>query len=476
MKRVSTSFAQKRIVDSIMEVQNHKTAKQYFDFACKDEAVKDSHDRAVEATLLSNFQKICDSELGQQLITTHDYGPYVPEIWPVITAWYPEFPLKDLVSVQDMNMPLAYLLLSRLYAGTDKAPTVAGDMVETPLGMRRIRGSYPTGEIYGEQVPAEQVQVGGNKTQILLAYAHLNVAADYLSKILIKVGTETFKATSVAAGIISIENTDGSKTGSIDQAAGIVTIDAEISGNVVCNYVWDVEYADDTNIPQVKEDIEMIPIEAKPRAIAMKWTIFSEYVKKSQFGIDIRTENTKRILDLIYQFQVRYVLDDLYDYAGGTTFTLKIPTTQTMAVEVKSQEVMRQLKQQATVIELASGRIEGNRIVCGKNFKSYVESLPTTLFTPTTQPNAFSGPREIGKYGTFTVYYDPYREDDEAMMTYRGTEWYDATYYVGMYMPITPTDIISIGVDVRSAFCEMSAYFYHKKNCVIPFTVEFTAQ
>ena len=241
---------------------------------------------------------------------------------------------------------------------------------------------------------------------------------------------------------------------------------------VVCNYVWNLDYANQTNIPKIKEEIETTPMEAVPRALTMEWTLFSEYLKKSQFGVDIREENTKRILNLLYQFQVRYILDSLYDYnKGATGYSITIPGSTTMSVEVKAQVVTRELKSIANVIEKASGRIEGNRIVCGKNFKTFVESLPNTLFQQVAQPSGFSGPRLIGTYSTFLVYYDPSREDNEAFMTYRGDEWYDATYYLGTFMPIVPTDAIALGVTVRSSFVSMEAHKFHKPTCVIPFTV-----
>lgn len=477
MSRDLMKLSQQRIADAIMNIPGGSTAKKYFDFASSPEqGLQNIHDKAVEAQILTNFQRVMDSDLAQQMIMTNDYGPYVMEVWPVVTAWYPEFPLKDLISVQDMDKPLAYLFFSKLYAGTTKSPTNVGDVLETPLGTRQIKGSYPTGEIVGEQIPYNQLD--NTHKQALLAYSAINTNADYMEKILIVVGNDRYTATGINDGVIALSTGgDTPKTATLEQKSGLITFGTVVPENttVVANYVWNIEYANEQTIPTVKEDIEMVPMEAKPRAIAMKWTIFSEYLKKSQFGIDIRQENTKRILDLIYQFQLRYILDAMYDYAAvpATPVTLTIPSATTMSVEVKSQVVQQNLKQIANTIEINSGRMEGNRIVCGKNFKSFVESLPNNLFQPTAQPAGFSGPREIGKYGTFTVYYDQMRGADEAFMTYRGSEWYDAAYYLGVFMPIVPTDAIALGVTVRESFCSMEAHKYHKPTCVIPFTVTY---
>lgn len=480
-----TQISQHKIADSITRCSSGKKSKSFYDLAIADSTAKlDSmSDKSVVAGLLSNFQAVMDSELGQQLTTSANYGPYVMELWPVVTAWYPDFPLRDLISVQDMDKPLAYLIFSRLLTGNDKAPTVVGEEVETPLGKRKIRGHYPTGEIFGEEIPAAQMENDGENTIALLHYSPLNVNANYLEKYrLVVTGGDaagTYKAVSAVGDFITFANVETPQTVSnkvkIDLTTGAIYV-AESTKQVTkvtANYVWNLDYAKDENIPTVKEDMELVTMEAVPRAIGMKWTIFSEYLKKSQFGTDIREENTKRVLNLLYQFQVRYILDELYDYSEGGTGTITIPGSTTMSVEVKSQEVTRQLKAYANDIENASGRMEGNRIVCGKNFKIFVESLPSTLFKPEPVPTGFSGPRHIGDYGTFKVYYDPFRADTEAMMTYRGSEWYDAVYYLGSFMPIVPTDAIALGVNVREAFCSMEAYKYHKKNCVKKLTINY---
>jgi hypothetical protein len=220
--------------------------------------------------------------------------------------------------------------------------------------------------------------------------------------------------------------------------------------NLVVNYVWNLDYANEDNIPVVRENITKAQMEAVPRALGFEWTLFAEYLKKSQFGSDVRVENTKRILNLLYQFQVRYILDELYDYAEGTPGSIEIPGGDSISVEVKAQVVAQELKGMANQIELASGRYEGNRIVAGKNLKSFFESLPNTYFTPTKGNEGFSSAREIGTFQGFKVYYDPIRQADEAFMTYRGVEWYDAVYYLGVFMPIVPTDAVTLGVKVRS--------------------------
>jgi len=489
--RISKNDAWRRIQDSTVSklAGLGQTAQQFMKVADAD--CKDLHERGVVAGLLGNFQRIMDSDLGQTLTHSQDFGPYVMEVWPLVTAWYPDFPLKELISVQDMDKPLAYLFFSLLKAGTNKADTVSGDVVETATGLRTIRGRYPTGEIFGETILAADLDTTGDSALALLAYSPLNVAAipGYDKKIRIKVtvsGTDTdyiplsivgdtITMATVAAPTVATQVTLNIQTGLLT-LGGITK--ANIS-KVVANYVWNVDYATTENIQRVKEEVELRPMEATPRALMLEWTLFSEYLKKTQFGQDIRTDNTKRILKLMYDYQVRYILDEMYDYATGNSanaFAITLPNSTSISLDVQAANVMQQLKSCGNIIELASGRIEGNKIVVGKNFKSWVESLPSTWWKPEAEAKGFSAPRKIGVFaGFYDVYYDNVRAAAEGFMTYRGDEWYDAAYYLGEYMPIVPTDAIALGVTVRSSFCSMESYRFDKPTCVVRLNCTFSA-
>lgn len=489
---MKNSYAQAAVnahVNSIALAGKTKITDTYLKFSLdpKNECgLTNIADKGIQAGLLNNFQKIMDSEEANSVTHSQSYGPYVMEVWPVVTAWYPEFPLKDLISVQDMAKPLAYLFFSRLLIGTDKGLASQNDHVETPTGTRVIKGTYPTGEIIQEAMTVEDFTFDddADEVYVLLAYSplNLNANAEYTSKIKITItqdgGTTDNYYHSISNTTIQLgTKSEGVVTPvsglTLDSLTGLLTIPETNGGShliteIVASYVWNIDYATEENIPKVKEDIELVPIEAVPRGIAMEWTLFSEYLKKSQFGTDIREENTKRILSLLYQFQVRYILDDLYDYAEGTPVSIEITGGTAISLDVKAQVLSQALKEVANTIEVASGRSEGNRIVTGKTLKTFLESLPNTLFQPVAQPSGYSSPREIGTFGTFKVYYDPTRSAGEAFMTYRGTEWYDAAYYMGVFLPIVPTDAIALGVKVRQSFISMEAYKYHKKTTVIP--------
>lgn len=178
----------RKIMDSVENIQSKKTkAAEYYKVADSD--LKTIQDKGFEAMILNNCEKIMDSAEMADFMKISNYGPFVPELWPIVTAWYPEFPLKDLISVQGMEQPLAYMAFTQLHTGTTKADTIAGQLVETATGLRKIRGAYPTGEVQGEELLAADFQFDGtDKTSsAALVYFPLTTALGYLEKFRVKI-------------------------------------------------------------------------------------------------------------------------------------------------------------------------------------------------------------------------------------------------------------------------------------------------
>lgn len=469
---------QMKVADSIERV-NNSSIVDFFNTA-KD-ALPSVEDQGVQAGIMNNFKKITDSAEARDFITTSNFGPFLPELWPIITAWYPEFPLKDLVSVQDMEQPLSYIITSELLAGTDKADTVMGDKVETPTGLRTIRGRYPTGEIFEERLEGDGILQDGTSIVAALAFYPLLQDSDSLASTQIQVynSSDVLQATivpsNVAAGKLNLIDADTqAAAGDIELSTGIMTLTgwATFTGYVLASYVWNIEFANDNNIPTLIEDMKMVPIQAKPQVLAMKWSIFSEYVKKKQFGVDIRTQTTKRVLDLLYHYQVRYILDKLWTGSTGGTQTITWNVSTTIDVGSRIQDLLKQLNTVSHIVQANTGRIEGNVLVVGNNAKALFESLPDIYYKPEApgKDYGFNGPRKIGSLGRFTVFYDDKLASNAGFMTYRGTEWYDAAAYYGVFLPIAPTDLINIYIHIKQAFVTMTAFRLDKPNAIVKLT------
>lgn len=462
---------QKRFADSMEYVHGNQQLSKLAKLSDAD--LMTVEDRGIQAGFLSNAQKkIFDSIEGRDFVKTNNYGPYLPELYPIITAWYPEFPLKDLISVQDMEQPLAYIITSELLTATDKSDTAKGEKVETPSGPRTIKGRYPTGEVFGEKLLAADFTTESTKLVGTLLYYPILTGKDELENLKIVTAATSdhdWEVASVVSGKITL--TDGASASVVIEAAtGII----EVSGvtdlvSLTANYVWNIEYADNSNIPSVVEDMKMKQMEAKPRALAMEWTIFSEYVKKKQFGVDIRTQTTKRVLDLLYQYLVRYILDKMYYNATGTETTVAISTTN-VDLNLRVQEALKKLNDVSQTVQVNTGRIEGNCLVIGNNFKAFLESLPDNFYKPEAKNSdyGFNGPRKIGHIGRFTVFYDDKLAANKGWMTYKGNEWYDAAYYLGVFLPIAPTDAVNINIKVKQAFIAMEGHLFDKPAAVIP--------
>lgn len=485
---VSAAYADKRVI--VKDGNDAISVASIMQRADKAGALSSMYDKYAQATLLNNFiRKVSDSidapaTHGQQVNMMSDFGPYVPEILPIISAWYPDFPLKDLISVQPISQDLAYVFYSKLVTGTNKAPTIVGQVVETANGPRQINGYYPTGEIFGETIPADQIEEDGAGIVAVTAYYALNTTGDYLEKykIVAMNGNEevaVYFASGVAGGRVNLINeADASDNAAyMDIESGAIVLPkvalADIDSLNV-NYVWNLDYAIQENIPKVKEQIDKIELRAQPRALSMTWTVFAEALRKSQFKKSIREENARRVMNLLYQYQVRYILDDMWTYSRGGWGQININQNMTMSLDVLASNVSRQLKAYATQIEVTTGMVEGNRLVVGKDLKAFFESLPTNWFQPVKYNSPWSTAREIGTFAGFKVYYDPWRGDDEALMSWKNSEeWWAAPYILAPYMPIVPTDTVNIGVLNTQAICSMEAYKFMHPTSVIKLKVRY---
>lgn len=484
---VSAAYNDKRVI--VKDGANVISVSSLMSSSDKLGATPTMYDKYAQATLLNNFvRKVSDSidapaTHGQQVNMMSDFGPYVPEILPIITAWYPDFPLKDLISVQPISQDLAYVFYSKLVTGTNKAPTIVGQVVETANGPRQINGYYPTGEIFGETIPADQIEADGDGIVAVTAYYALNTTGDYLEKFKIEAKKEntvlaTYYASGVAGGRINLANEgDAQDAGAyMDIESGAIVLPnvaLDSIDSLSVNYVWNLDYAIMENIPKVKEQVDKVELKAQPRAISMTWTIFAEALRKSQFKKSIREENARRVMNLLYQYQVRYILDDMWIYSRGGWGELTINQNMTMSLDVLASNVSRQLKAYATKIEVTTGMIEGNRLVVGRDLKAFFESLPSNWFQPVRYNSNWSTAREIGTFAGFKVYYDPWRGDDEAMMSWKGTDWWAAPYIMAPFMPIVPTDVVNIGVLNTTAIASMEAYKYIHPTSVIKLRVRY---
>lgn len=492
-----TKMVLNRVVDSMEKLASNKKDTHRGLWKAIDSENLSFEDKGISAGIVNSFSRVIDSEEGRMFMQTSNYGPFLPQMLPVITAWYPEFPLRELISVQDMEQALAYIVTSKLLAATSKSSTVQGDQVETPTGPRTIHGNYPSGEVFGEVLLAGiDLEVDNSVTPAIhtvgALYYNPLLSTDFAVQTLglstvhdlgsgVTLAVNDWVLQPIVNGKITfISATLSGVSAEIMMASGIITFSATNLISASVNYLWDIESATDKTIPSVIEDMQKVDLIAQPRVIAVKWTVFSEVLRKTQFGVDIRTSTTKRCLDLMYQFQVRYILDMLWwkrqmtDSSGNPTdMVITIPNT-ILDLNLKAQVFIQSLNEVSNNIMMKTGRIEGNRLVVGTYLKGFLESLPNTFFQrwQAEKDYGFNGPRKIGSLvdGRYLVYFDDKLPADRGFMTYRGNEWYDAAFYMGVFLPVVPTDAVNINIDVRQAFVEMTAYRYDKPQAVVGLT------
>jgi hypothetical protein len=467
-------FLLDRVSDSEKYLTSDRGLSGSYSYACKE--LKQIADRKVQSGLLRNFGeyisnpiKVRDSDTRMGM-TTPSFGPFVPHVLPLYNAWYPNFPLKKLISVQDMDQDVAFILRSTLKTGTAKGRVGKGHIVENPKGSRIIYGEYPTGHVFGEELnnPGDLVTSSGN-LEGALKYQDILMGDLERAKTKFVVTDGTAK-TCVFSGMTGTKATftGGGATVDVDIITGIITVHGTTATKVVASYVWNIENATDQNIPTLVEEVDRLQMQATPWLLSAKWSVFADFMRKTQFGTGIQEDVTTRVLNEMYDHQVRFILDDMYSNAAGGNVTISPLSTPAVALDVKVQDFLKKLNNVSMKVAVESGRMQGNVIVAGNNWINYFDSILGN-YKPVEGGNdtGFLGPREHGSIGRYTVFYDNQLPDNKAFMTYRGTQWYDAAYYMGVYLPIAPTDPIVINATVQEGFVSMVANHFDKPKAVV---------
>ena len=86
-------------------------------------------------------------------------------------------------------------------------------------------------------------------------------------------------------------------------------------------------------------------------------------------------------------------------------------------------------------------RAMGNFAVVGTNVATVLESTPS--FTPSDLGNNI-GPYYLGQWGSFKVYKNPFYDEDEFLIGYKGNTLFDAGYCYAPYLPVSTTQMLML--------------------------------
>lgn len=409
-----------------------------------------SRDRTLTlATVLENTEREINkavrrmNESGTQV---PDIGPFKFHVYDLITAMYPNSIAEELVSVQPLSQRVGQIFFLRYLYGKDKGSIKAGTDMLNPW-----TGAAPYNRYDSEQIDDESIGESG-KTDY----------EGFLQYIPVRPGTVAITAGNVTLtddGKGNLKESGGTNRGTINYQTGAydITLGAAASEDVGVSYLYNQEYGP-ARTGEVTVKVDESIITARPHKLSALWAFDAAYDLEASQGIRIEDAILEACTAEIRHERDGNVINALFNQAGNTsTWNINIPgggvgVTQKQHYETFITELFRA----CTRIMTDTKKVQGNWVVVGKTGIDtlYAVGAPRFVGTGDFAPN---GPHFAGTIDNrLKVYFDPFLNEDDYLVGYKGNLYLDAGYIIGDYLPIFASQLIMLEDFVgRRGFCSM---------------------
>ena len=225
--------------------------------------------------------------------------------------------------------------------------------------------------------------------------------------------------------------------GAVTTGTGMTTAAAEALGD-----------GQGTNYAEMAFSIEKVTVSAKTRALKAEYTTELAQDLKAVHGLDAETELANilqtEILTEINREVVRTIYAVAVPGATGTavpnTFDLDVDANGRWSVE-KFKGLMFQIEQEANAIAKGTRRGKGNIVICSSDVASALQMAGVLDYTPALNSNTLevddTGNTFAGVLnGRFRVYVDPFAGGNYMVVGYKGSSAFDAGLFYCPYVPL----------------------------------------
>jgi hypothetical protein len=164
------------------------------------------------------------------------------------------------------------------------------------------------------------------------------------------------------------------------------------------------------------------------------------YDYEQQFGRNLNSELQTAVVRHLQNEMAYYVFDKMYEQATGnqgTTYTFDLTPSAGITANDHLQSLWRMLSKMSGKIYNNLGRGRGNIIVTGDRLIEELNALPETVWKPEPNTDSVRGPYKAGTLlKKYKVFHNPAMPENEFFMTFKGVDWWEAPYYVGIYLPM----------------------------------------
>lgn len=422
-------------------------------------------ERSTMAQLLENEAKHI-AGLDED-VRTSSIASYEKFIFPMIRAVWPNLVSQELVSVQPMEGPISMLFYLDFVSGQAKGRVAAGDtLISARTGMAEA-GQYYSSETVDSESVVNTTGAGSGGV-----YTVTNFSTAYAP---VRPGTVKFTLTSDGAnsavtpiyvqddGAGGFITSTGTVTGTINYTTGAVaSLVVAATGGDGQNGVGTVNYdynseggggygATPTNqVPLLDATLTSTPVVSRAQKLRARWSAEVAAQLKAIHGLDAEVELTEALAQQIRFSIDNLIINDLWRIAGAGSVTFDANPPANVPYFTHQMSLLKVLQSGANKIFKATRRGFGNWIVCGVDAATILEAHP--LFESSGNTN---GPGVVFA-GTLAnkwkVFKNPFLtasagntfNSSNFLIGYKGTQFYDAGYVYGPWIPFfqTPTIIL----------------------------------
>ena len=396
---------------------------------------------ATTATLLENTYQYAarmdETTRAVNLGTFIDYG------FDVISATVPNLIAHDIVSVQPMNAKHGAIFYLRYLYGNNKGTIKQGTDMNNPFTGQDGQFNFSNDVIDGETVGTGNGSLTTFSTTLGYTPILSGTTVIYLD------GVAVAKVASTSDGVDTLEAIGSSGiTGTVNLVTGAVSLTATTppasDKSIVANYRYDMDQTT-VGFSQVDLDLASVSLEAFPRKLRARWLLDAGFELQKMKGIDAESELVTAMSNEI-KFEIDgELLKELYAKAAWTGFSwdCKMPGNQLSYMEYK-RTIIDMFTEMSNQIFMGTKRVGANFIVAGVNVCNIIETLPE-FSADSLGTKTINGPHKIGRLSNkWDVYKNPFYNDNNFVMGYKGSSWLDAGFVYAPYMPLyaTPTQVL----------------------------------
>jgi hypothetical protein len=390
--------------------------------------------------------------------TTEDSISFLGIQLPVIAALLPSLALNEVAITQALDRRIAAVFYLDVKYGSNKGGVAAGT---TMLGAKTGHATAKTGRRYAMAAVVEEVLTDASDGKAVYTGTVAYAPGVQLGTIVVKSALGVVLGTdSAVAGVIAKAISAG-VTGTID-AAGNYSIDfsaaalgSGLGATIDYNYQYDLPVDSEGNkkgVPEADVSVTQSAVNAIDFPIRAKYSVGASIDLQKAHGINLEDELVKYLGSEV-KFTIDQVGLDMIDEAAKSVDSAGTPTIWNARIQTgqewlwKKWELLDRFEQGSNLIFKKTKRGVATFIVCGNNVARVIRQMPGETFkaAPGMGKTPPTGPMKIGELMGRTVIQNPFKDDNEYTLGFRGDNYLMAGFIYCPYIPLfaTPTLITS---------------------------------